>query len=223
MAARTTRAPETGQSRERHGADGREALFDRLYDEHRQALHAFFLGKTSDPELALDLLQEAFVRVWRNLDVLQALPAARQRAWIFTAARNLVIDQYRGRAARSTAHDALIAAVERDPPVSSDPEQIVEQDQELRLLDQAIRRLPETLRTVLVLHVLGERSSAEMGELLDRPAGTVRYQLSQARKRLAEELRLLDETPTREAPALTPPAPSPASRRGGADPIVVEV
>ena len=50
--------------------DEREALFDGLYAEHRQSLHAFFLGRTSDPELALDLLQEAFVRAWRNLDTL---------------------------------------------------------------------------------------------------------------------------------------------------------
>jgi RNA polymerase sigma-70 factor, ECF subfamily len=48
---------------------------------------------------------------------------------------------------------------------------------------------------VLVLQVLDERTSAEIGELLGRPAGTVRYQLSQARKRLAVELRLLDAAP----------------------------
>jgi len=65
-------------------------------------------------------------------------------------------------------------------------------------VDRAIRRLPEHLRTVLVLQVLGERTSAEIGEMLDRPAGTVRYQLSQARKRLAEELRLLGGCPDQE-------------------------
>ena len=77
-------------------ADEREALFDVLYEEHRQTLHAFFLGRTSDPELALDLLQEAFIRAWRNLDMLLALPPRRQRAWLFAIGRNLVIDQYRG-------------------------------------------------------------------------------------------------------------------------------
>jgi len=62
---------------------------------------------------------------------------------------------------------------------------------ELEVLDAAIARLPEALRTVLVLQVLGDRTSAEIGELLGRPAGTVRYQLAQARRRLAEELRLM--------------------------------
>src|SRR6187397_363211 len=92
--------------------NGREALFDGLYDDHRQALHAFFLGRTSDPELALDLLQEAFTRAWRSLDTLLPLPSERRRAWLFAVARNLVIDQYRGRAVRTAAHDALVAAAD---------------------------------------------------------------------------------------------------------------
>ena len=181
------------------GANGgraeREAGFDRLYDEHQRTLHAYLLGRTGDPDLALDLLQEAFVRAWHNLHLLVALTPPRQRAWLFATARNLVIDQYRGRATRNAAQDALVATVDPETQVSESPERIVERDRELRLVDEAIRRLPETLRTVLVLQVLDERTSAEIGELLDRPAGTVRYQISQARKRLAEELRLLDDAP----------------------------
>ena len=75
---------------DRPGAD-REAQFDGLYDEHQRTLNAFLLGRTGDPELALDLLQEAFVRAWRNLDLLLALGPMRQRAWLFATARNLVV------------------------------------------------------------------------------------------------------------------------------------
>ena len=179
--------------------DEREASFDRLYEAHRRTLHAFLLGRTGDPELALDLLQEAFVRAWRNLDLLLALPSARQRAWLLSAARNLVVDQYRRRATRAAAHDALVAATQPADQLSEGPERIAERDRELRLVDEAIRRLPEALRTVLVLQVLDGRTSAEIGDLLDRPAGTVRYQISQARKRLAEELRLLEAAPDLDA------------------------
>ena len=187
--------------------DAREAQFDSLYEEHRRGLHAFFLGRTSDPELALDLLQEAFVRVWHNLDLLLALPPGRQRAWLFTIGRNLVIDQYRSRAARGAAHEALIASTTPEDQLAEGPETTVERDHETRLVDEAIRRLPDDLRTVLVLQVLGEKTSAEIGELLDRPAGTVRYQLSRARKRLAEEIHLLESSsslPTPDAQESTP-------------------
>jgi RNA polymerase sigma-70 factor, ECF subfamily len=186
----------------------REAQFDSLYVEHRQSLHAFFLGRTSDPELALDLLQEAFVRAWRNLDLLLALPPGRQRAWLFTIGRNLVVDQYRSRAARGAAHDALIASTTLEDQLSEGPETAVERDHETRLVDEAIRRLPDDLRTVLVLQVLGEKTSAEIGELLDRPAGTVRYQLSRARKRLAEEIHLLESSSNMLRPDAESSAPS---------------
>jgi RNA polymerase sigma-70 factor, ECF subfamily len=184
----------------------REAQFDALYDAHQRTIHAFVLGRTGDPELALDLLQEAFVRAWRNLDLLLALPPARQRSWLFSIARNLVIDQYRSRATRAAAHDALVAALGPDEQVSEGPERLVERDRELRLVDEAIGRLPEPLRTVLVLQVLDGRTSAEIGALLGRPAGTVRYQLSRARKRIAEDLRLLDAAPDAPVPLAYPRA-----------------
>ena len=182
----------------------REARFDGLYDAHQRTLHAFLLGRTGDPEQALDLLQEAFVRAWRNLDLLLALEPARQRAWLFTAARNLMIDQHRSRATRASAQQALVATIDPDDQLAEGPEGIVERERDLQLVDEAIRRLPEQLRTVLVLQVLDERTSAEIGELLDRPAGTVRYQISQARKRLAEELRLLEAAPDPARDAASP-------------------
>jgi RNA polymerase sigma-70 factor (ECF subfamily) len=176
-------------------ADAREGQFDGLYEEHQRTIHAFLLGRTGDPELALDLLQEAFVRAWRNLDLLVTLPSGRQRAWLFSIARNLIVDQFRSQTTRRTARAALVAARDPDDEVAEGPERIVERDRELRLVDEAIRRLPESLRTVLVLQVLDERTSAEIGELLGRPAGTIRYQLSQARRRLAVGLRQLDAAP----------------------------
>ena len=175
--------------------DEREALFDGLYEAHRLSLHAFLLGRTSDGDLALDLLQETFVRAWRNLDTVTALPEHRQRAWLFATGRNLVIDQYRARATRSAAQDALAAEIEDAGQVSESAERVVERDRELDLVDAAMQRLPDDLRTVLVLQVLGELTSAEIGEMLGRPAGTVRYQLSRARKLLAEQVQSLEAGP----------------------------
>jgi RNA polymerase sigma factor (sigma-70 family) len=64
-------------------------------------------------------------------------------------------------------------------------------------LHGAIQRLPDELRVVLVLHVLDGRNSTEIGALLGRPPGTVRYQLAEARHRLARELRLTEEVEAR--------------------------
>ncbi|MFN8636559.1 MAG: RNA polymerase sigma factor [Chloroflexota bacterium] len=198
---RTGWPPPAPAAVERHAgavqSEDETARFDALYEAHRQALHAFFLGRTSDAELALDLLQEAFVRAWRNLGTLSVLSPQRQRAWLFAVARNLVVDQYRSRAARGAAHDALAASLDPSEQVADGPEVTTERDRDVQLVDEAIGRLPEDLRTVLLLQLVGERTSAEIGELLGRPAGTVRYQLSRARKRLTELLRALDAEDTR--------------------------
>jgi RNA polymerase sigma-70 factor, ECF subfamily len=187
------------------------ADFDALYDAHQRTLHAFLLGRTGDPEMALDLLQELFIRAWRSLALLVALPPTRQRAWLFAVARNLIIDQRRGQTTRQTAQNALVSSVRPTEQIAEGPERIVERDRELQLVDVAIGRLPEALRTVLALQLLGEHTSAEIGELLGRPAGTIRYQLSQARKRLAEELHRLDGLPdsARTQDTTVPALPSP--------------
>jgi RNA polymerase sigma-70 factor, ECF subfamily len=174
-------------------SSARQRQFDALYAAHNQALHAYFLGKTSDAELALDLLQDAFVRAWRAMATLEELSSERQRMWLFAVARNLVIDQYRTRATRRSI-DATVARGESDAETTAPPADVdVLTRERLDSLDRAIRELPEDLRVVLVLHAVGERNSTEIGELLGRPPGTVRYQLAEARRRLARELHLEEE------------------------------
>jgi RNA polymerase sigma-70 factor, ECF subfamily len=172
--------------------DMRELLFDELYRSHRQTLHAFFLGRTGDAELALDLVQDTFVRVWRSLGTVADLAAERQRAWLFSIARNLLIDQYRAQATRrATAEAVAREAAVRDSTAAPADAHLAQRERR-DALDRAIRQLPEDLRTVLVLQVVGERTSSEIGQLLDRPAGTVRYQLAAARRRLAHDMQLMD-------------------------------
>jgi RNA polymerase sigma-70 factor (ECF subfamily) len=155
--------------------------FDRLFDEHRRVLHAFLVGQAG-VENAEDLLQETFVRVWRNIEKAQAVPADRQRFWLVAIARNCVLDFHRQRKVRERLEDAPLP-----PPVPGPEQAAVASDLSARL-DVAIACLPETLRTVLTLHVLGGLNSTEVGRLLKRPVGTVRYQLATARKKLADTL-----------------------------------
>lgn len=167
--------------------------FEALYSAHRQTLYAFLLGRCGERELALDLLQEVFMRAWRNMPMLDGLPLERQRGWLLSVARNLVIDDARAAATRqkTTREIEREAAVRQSSALSPDAEAL--QRERLQQLDTAIRGLPQDLRTVLVLQVVDGRNSTEIGEMLDRPPGTVRYQLAQARRILARELALSAE------------------------------
>jgi RNA polymerase sigma-70 factor (ECF subfamily) len=53
-------------------------------------------------------------------------------------------------------------------------------------------RLPEEQRTLLALRFVAGLTSDEIGQALGKPAGTVRYQIAQARRRLAQELGMLE-------------------------------
>jgi RNA polymerase sigma-70 factor, ECF subfamily len=169
------------------------AVFTQLFDRHRPAVYAYFLGRVTDPELARDLLQETFLRAWRRLEEVGPLPEARQRAWLFTAARNLAIDSYRTGAARQAAEAALRQAAATQPTTIAGPHQHAEFRERLAQLDAAIRELPEELRVILSLVTAGGLTSRQIGEALGEPPGTVRYRLSQARKQLAAALDLEDE------------------------------
>jgi RNA polymerase sigma-70 factor, ECF subfamily len=166
-----------------------EAAFADVFDRHRDAVHAFLLGKTSDPEAARDLLQETFLRLWRRFGEVAALADARQRAWLLTVARNLVIDRYRASATRQATAGALAHEAERSGKRHPDPAESVEQRDQLAALQRAIAELPEDQRVILTMTAVGEMASHEVGEALGLPAGTVRYKLSQARARLARQLK----------------------------------
>jgi RNA polymerase sigma-70 factor (ECF subfamily) len=94
----------------------REAEFRRMYEAHRTAVHAYFVGRTADRWAAADLMQEVFMRVWQRLPELLGKSPDGQRAWIFTVARNLSIDAFRHERTRACAEAAV-----GDEPASAPP------------------------------------------------------------------------------------------------------
>lgn len=167
-----------------------EAEFGRLYEAHRAAVHAYFLGRTADRAAAADLMQEVFLRVWQRLPEVVGKPADGQRAWIFTVARNLSIDAHRQQRTRA----GTVAALGREPPATEPPASVeVIAAERVAVLDAAINRLPEPQRTTLTLAAAGGLTSAQIAGALGVPAGTVRYRLSLARHALAAALAAYDE------------------------------
>lgn len=86
------------------------ALMRQLHDEHAPALWRFCLRLVdNDPGHAEDVVQETLLRAWRHRAVLESRPPA-MRAWLFTVARNIVIDEWRS------------ARTRRETPVADVPD-----------------------------------------------------------------------------------------------------
>ena len=162
--------------------------FNRLYAEHHKVLYAFLLGHTNNKENAADLLQETFVRVWQHIGEVESIPVERQRFWLLAIARNQLRDFARRQATRQRT-ELVLREQSEHRIAEGNPALVVEAKAQRERLSTALCALPENLRVVLTLHLVGELTSAEVGEMLNRPAGTVRYQLSQARALLTKTLK----------------------------------
>ncbi|HEY3438743.1 MAG TPA: sigma-70 family RNA polymerase sigma factor [Actinotalea sp.] len=139
-----------------------------LHAEHAHALWAFAVRLTGgDRARAEDVVQETLLRAWRNPDVLEGSQGS-ARAWLFTVARHLVIDEWRsGRSRRE------VLAAEPPEPRSSGPA-MTDAVLDGWLVADALSRLSEDHREVISLCYFGGRTVAEAAAQLGVPPGTVK-------------------------------------------------
>ena len=143
------------------------------------------LGPGGEAE-AEDVAQEAFVRVYRSLPSFRG--ESRLSTWIYRLAFNLAVDHRRRLGRRREDADVERAEALPDPARASDPYRSARQAERSRTVRRALEHLPEERRAVLHLHYWMGHTVAEIGELLDLPAGTVKSHLHRARETLREEL-----------------------------------
>lgn len=130
------------------------------------------------------------MRAWRHIEVVERMEKRQHRFWLFSIAKNLLTDHYRKRATREKIDAQFAREAIVNPASSPEPEKQFNLQEEMQQLDRAIGNVLENLRTVLLIQIIGEMDSTQIGEALDLPAGTVRYQIVTARKRLACEMQL---------------------------------
>jgi RNA polymerase sigma-70 factor (ECF subfamily) len=147
------------------GPDRDEQLLRALHDEYAGPLWSFVLRLTGDRARSQDVVQETLLRAWRKPSVLDEEQGS-ARAWLFTVARRIVVDEWRSARSR------------REITVDEPPEQS-EADQVDALLDgwiiaEALDRLTPEHRAVIVECYYRGRSTAEAADVLRIPAGTVK-------------------------------------------------
>ena len=166
----------------RQAQAGDRQAFRIIYERYAHQVYAFLLGLLRDPDLAEDLTQETFVRVW------QALPNYREqgyfRAWLFRIARRLAID-----AARFQKRHPKTRLWEMHDPEAVDPLEHLERQQAVQELMQALETLKEEYRLVLILRFLLDLSVSETATVLGRSQGAVRVLQHRALQALRRRLK----------------------------------
>ena len=148
-----------------------EAAFAELYRLHFGPLSGYALSLTGDPVAAVDVAQEAFTRLYVRFRRVRD-----PRAWLFFVATNLSRDHWRRSSRDRDLTSALSPLAPRVDP-AHDP-----------WLRDLVERLPERLRTAVLLHYYADLPVEEVARLTHRPLGTVKRRLHEARGRLAEQI-----------------------------------
>jgi RNA polymerase sigma-70 factor, ECF subfamily len=145
---------------------------------------------TSSIEAAEDLTQEVFIRIYKTLEQYDAKHGDLAN-WLMRLARNLIIDDYRHR--QRNPQNTMAEDVEEHTfhlkAVGSSMQKEMERREMAKQVQEGIDKLPEDLRTCVILRDIEELSYQEIVELLKIPEGTVKSRINRGRIELAKILR----------------------------------
>lgn len=157
------------------------AFVQEVYAHHGSVLLRYASSLVgNDLHWAEDVVQEAVLRAWRNIDVLNT-DAAKLRPWLFTVIRHLAIDGHRSRGSRpwEVEQDAST-----DHGVPDETERVVT----TQVVADALGDLtPQHREILLYVHYLG-KSVRETAQALGIPAGTVKSRTYKAARALRAAL-----------------------------------
>lgn len=159
--------------------------FDLLYHRHRDRIHGVVLSVISNPEDALDLTQEVFLKTYQRLDTFKR--ASQFYSWLYRIAINRCIDHIR----RQSKHHALIDVPfceETFCRAPANPLATLERDEFHRQLHAALPALTPNQRTVFVMRYQEDLPLKAIARRLGRSIGTVKAHLFHARRTLHHQL-----------------------------------
>jgi RNA polymerase sigma-70 factor (ECF subfamily) len=171
-----------------------EERFRQLCDLFHRPLYHFFARRGFPPQDCLDLTQETFLGIFRGIGSFRR--DARFETWLFKVAANAYRKRLRAGVAEKRAGQEVPLEVpgdegeRRDLPTAGGPapgEELLSEERS-RVLRAAIERLPEQMRKCLMLRVYHEMKYREIGVVMRLSPETVKIHLTQARRRLQQEL-----------------------------------
>jgi len=165
--------------------------FEELVRRHKKQIVNFIYRMVGDFDLALDMSQEVFIKVYQALDRYD--PRYQFTTWIYRIASNCAIDRLRRHAPPTVSLDASprpgdnvrtlqIASSDQNPAES------YEATETMRKLETAIRRLPPGYRRLIVLRHVNSLRYEQIAAVTRLPLGTVKNRIFRARAILRREI-----------------------------------
>ncbi len=168
---------------------GEEPAFAELHRRYSANLLNYMYRMIGDREEAEDLVQEAFVRVFRNLDRFDQRRSF--SAWLHAIARNVAKNELRRHGRRREVAASVAAGEDGDDPVLSladdadGPDELQRRRALKETVHKAIRQMDAHYRSPFVLRELHDKTYEQIAEIEGIPLGTVKSRLKRAREQFA--------------------------------------
>jgi RNA polymerase sigma-70 factor (ECF subfamily) len=170
-------------------AEGDRSALELLYDRYARVVYGLALRLLGNAELAEDVVQETFWRVWRRSRTFQ-IGRGQVSSWIFGIAHNLSVDELRRQRSRpNQVYDTDAAPVLRDmEDTRMDVVGAALEQERSEIIASALRQIPNEQREAIELAYLAGLSQREIAERLHSPLGTVKTRIRLGLRKLRDVL-----------------------------------
>jgi RNA polymerase sigma-70 factor (ECF subfamily) len=174
-------------------AAGDSAALSLLYDRYAGAVFSLVARIIGDRQVAEDLLQEVFVRVWQRAGTYQGA-RGKPLTWVLGIAHNLAIDEVRRRRRRPLEADerdeeGQLSALQSLPSVDPGPAELAWERLRREQIVAALEQLPSAQRVLIELAYFEGYTQSQLATRLGEPLGTIKTRMRLAVQKLRELLR----------------------------------
>lgn len=172
----------------RRAQKGDARAFEELIGPYEQMVWRVCWHYVPHRENALDCAQEAMLKAWRSIAAYRGDCSI--ESWLYRICASVCLDYLRANR-RHEAESTDAMREEGFDPVDERPlpDQEMEKKQSRQALREALGRLPEDMRTALILYALENRKYEDIARITGAAVGTVKSRINRARQKLEEMLR----------------------------------
>lgn len=176
----------------RKALGGNEDAYTKLVEKYERALYFHILKMINDRDQIEDLVQEAFVKAFDNLDSYNTKYAF--STWLYRIATNHTIDYLRKKKLKTLSIDEPVSTKDGKvdmqlPDKSASTDRRIIKKQRKKIVQNAIENLPEKYRRVIQMRHMEEKTYKEIAQSLELPLGTVKAHIFRARELLYKALK----------------------------------
>lgn len=157
-----------------------EQLFSTIFNKYSKNLHDFLYYKFGDRLNPSDKVQEAFMKLWQNCEKVSPDKA---KSFVFTIANNLMLNE--------VAHQKVVLKYAQTKPkhyTNENPEFLMQEDEYMRKLQNALSNLTEAQRTAFMMNRIEGKKFKEIAKLLDISTKAVEKRIYGALDKLRQEI-----------------------------------